>query len=494
MPRREHAPELSYDERITGTGTISRGGFAIPVIRYSLTRRRYDVESEWEFHASVEDPMDRRWNALLASGPGVPSFEGTDDNGIPVVIKMLYFKRQSGRDFEATAQTVAVGHARISGEIGVPHIDRQYVSIDLWPSPLAEPEVFLPAQYWTGEIKAHRGRKRDAPTKVWVRLAGHRFRFSQVYVWDEAIVSGQRSLVRIPVTRLSGQIHTRRRTGDIETLFGQIVSELEDLNRLLTLLSRRHVRWSRIEIATQWRSRESGRYDTYAVVQGSRSSHRNRGASPLLVPGRMPADWLEKLLRNYRELTSNNDGVAAAVIYLIAAHDSAFVDGAVTNAYTAFEASLNALSSPASEFTLASGAFGKLASQVRDVIRGFAESRDLPPDVVDAIRKKVPELRRRPITDRVLEYVTSSNINVAGLWPPDLPLEAGLRALFKRRNDFVHAGKLGEIHQAGVDAERLILLTEKLLLRALQVEDEWIHPRAMSATSQLELTPEPAGE
>lgn len=488
MAKRDSPPELVYVERISGSGRLSRADTVVPVIRYILTRRQYDVESEWEFHAFVEKGADERWGRLLAPGPAPISFSGIDEWGGPITVPILHFRKQSGREFEAVAQTVSVGISVLEGAC-----DHQHIRIDLWPTGLDDPEVLYPALYWTGEIKAKRTKSELLRPKVWLRVARHRVRFSKHYTWDDAIVGGQRGIVRIPVARLSGPVHARMRSLSVEQLCDALEPDLDDLARLLTLLSRRHVRWSRIEIATRSRRGDGVEHNTYQRIRGSHSSQRLRETQPLLVPGRMPPGWLEQLLANYRALPAK-DSIAGAIIYLTVARDSPFVDGAVANAFTAFEASLNALSRPTSAFSLGSSEFGRLASDVRATVRRFGTEKALPSDTIASISRKIPELRRRPIVDRAVEYLTSKSIDLSGLWPPDVHLSDGLGAMFQRRNHFIHAGELGGIHQASTDAERFIVLTERMLLHALGVSDEWVHPFVRSDSAHLTNVPEPAGE
>jgi hypothetical protein len=37
-------PEAVFEERISGTGSLRRDGQTVPVTRFTLTRRQYDVE------------------------------------------------------------------------------------------------------------------------------------------------------------------------------------------------------------------------------------------------------------------------------------------------------------------------------------------------------------------------------------------------------------------------------------------------------------------
>lgn len=230
MPRRDNPPELSYEERITGTGRLIRGDTVVPVVRFVLTRNRYNVESEWEFRAfSDGDVWDPRWHSLLASGRGALRFDGADDHGEPVSVASLRFRRRRGREFEAAAQTVTTGTPSIEASC-----DYQHIRIELWPTALAEPEVLYPVLHWTGEIKAFKERRREnAPevSKVWVHVAGHRLRFSEHFVWDDAIVGGRKSTVRIPVSTLSGRVHARKRSASVESLCDALESELEDLTK-----------------------------------------------------------------------------------------------------------------------------------------------------------------------------------------------------------------------------------------------------------------------
>ena len=470
MPRRDDLPDLSYEERIAGTGTLARGDVEIPIVRFVLTRRRYDSESEWEFRATAADGPRNRWHALLAPGDTPLTFRGTDDSENRVSIALLHFEWQRGRDFEARAQTVAIGEAQVEGKS-----DYQSISIELWPTALAEPEVLFPFRSWTGEIKVPRGSGEKRVRKVSVRLAGYQLRFSQHYTWNEATVAGQQSTVRIPVVTLSGQVPARQRVLAVDELCERLQGDLDDLTPVLSLLSRRHVRWARIVISTRGVQSDRPKDSTYSLIRGSRSSHRARKSEALVVPARMPGDWLQNVCTTYRSLQSKAT-VASAIIYLIVARDSDFVDAAVANAYTAFEASLNALSSAESAFSLSSGAFGALSSHIRKLVRDVAVARGMPDDARDAIIRKLPELRRRPLIDRAVQYLTSAGVEAGGIWPPGIGLADGLSAIIRRRNQFIHAGELGDVHQAAIDAQRLMIIVERMLVNALGVRPEWMSP------------------
>jgi hypothetical protein len=328
------------------------------------------------------------------------------------------------------------------------------------------------------------------PRKVFLSLAGRRLRFALHFAWDEAMVAGQRTTMRIPQPTLTGHSTRRSLTKSVANLCDRLAAALDRITPLLSLLSRRHVRWSEIRIDS--RSREPAfAFSTYRRVRGSRSSHRARDVEALLLPGRMSPDWLTRLASRYLQLPAQ-ESVAAAIVYLIVARDSAFVDAAAANAYTAFEATLNALGDPATAYAMPSAAFDKLARQLRRTVRDFAAQSALPEAAVDSVIGKLPDLRRPPVVGRAVGYLRAHGIETADLWPADVSLDTGLRAIFARRNHFIHAAELGSVHQARVDAERLMILTERMLLRAIGAETAWESPLAFRDPYNLHLVAEPA--
>jgi hypothetical protein len=382
-------------------------------------------------------------------------------------------------------------------ETGLEEIDgkikRQYMEIHLWPTPLALPETDIQAQFFTGEIKRIGPASKYRPPKIELPLGDHTFRFSRQYSWEKAIVGESEGTVRVPRPTLSGKLRVRRRATSPASVANDIAGDLEDFTALLSLLSRRHVRWSRIALHSVTESEAGRRFETFQKIRGSPSSHREREEEPLLAPRRLPDDALGVLSKAFMAL-NKKDMCKSAILYLLGARDSSFIDERIANSYTAFETALGASTSDSiSEYTMGAAAFKGLAGRLRDTVEAFATERKIPPEMSQAVYAKIPELRRRPIVDRAIEQLSRLEIQSTDLWPASVDVRLGMSAVYKRRNRFIHSGQF-EFGQASVDADRLIILTERLLMSLLPIDPKWLNPWANPELRYLRQTAEPLQE
>jgi hypothetical protein len=477
-----------FKQELRGTGQLRRNGVAIELQGVRVERKKYDPTSEWEFQAIVPDYQRDVWNKLLAPGPGALEFHGKLQWGPELFIPHLYDAASYTHEFQAHADEIVMGPQSLSR---VP--TKQWVQVELWANPIALPEIDDLVQWWTGEIKAHRARKTKKSKRVIPKIdfTIGALRYSEHYAFDQLEVAEVKSRILIPRPTLHGNVRRAVKTSKIGSLRDELAADVDDFTRLLTFLSRRHVRWSRIDIRNQWPEEKKRHYVEQTTIRASISTKSQRSRDRLINPYRLEPDDLNTLFRTYKASPMKRS-MSSAIIYVVAAYDAEFVDARIANAYTAFEAMVSAVNDYSKKsHTMASGPFDRLARRLRSEISDFAESSGIAPEVAQTVITKLPELRRRSIVDQALDAIVGNRVEWKDLWPPATDLQAALKAVYSRRHLFIHTGNLGNVHQASVDAERLLVLTERLIFELLKGKANWQDGLSFRLASLLRAETEP---
>jgi hypothetical protein len=359
--------------------------------------------------------------------------------------------------------------------LGVPeHSERpqwQRLSVELTPTAIAHGEREWLARSPTGEIKAlPEARPKRAPTIV--SLESGAARFVRRYEFHDIEVSGIPGLVRVPTPVLAIDVKGRRRSGNFRDLCRRIGDEVEDALRVISLLSRRQVRWTRIRHSSRgpkgnpwW---EDGEWSRPMSATGNEVRR-----SALLNAYRLPPAALDQLVKAYRSLPFKA-AAAASITYTIASFDAEVVDTQLANAFTGFEALVNGIGEATGSWrTMRRRQYDKLRAIMQREIAVFGTEHQLAEWQAAEVREKLAELQRRPIVERAYELLTEYAVEWSDLWPPGIDLREALRAAYRRRNDFVHAGRLPSPLRASADARRIRALSERLLLRCLGADPDW---------------------
>lgn len=477
-----------FEEEFRGSGALFRKGVTIQLPSFTVKREKYDPTAEWEFNAAIVNPDQQAWKTLLTPGPGALEFRGKLEWGPDVVIPHLHSAYPVSHGFRGRAQEVIVGPATLGRAPS-----RQSIYVQLWPTPLASAEVDNLISWWTGEIKQRRrkGTKTQKPVMPTIDFGIGRMRFARHYQFDTLRVAGVESKVVIPHPALSGTVNGKSKSRDLQSVYSQFDEDLDDFVRLLTFLSRRHVRWSRIHIRNEWMEGGKRQFDEQKRIRATTSTKGERHRDALVNAHRLAPGDLNTLYQSYKA-SPMKQSIASAIIYIVAGHDAPFVDARIANAYTAFEAIVSAVSEhEGAAFTMTSAEFKKLARRVRAAVTEFAVDSKIDDVTKDAVIAKVPELRRRGIVDQAVRCIENNHIHWQDAWPSGASLGEVLSKLYARRNLFIHAGQLGNIGQASVDAERILLLAERLIFSLLNGDPKWHDPSSFRIAHILRREPEP---
>lgn len=250
---------------------------------------------------------------------------------------------------------------------------------------------------------------------------------------------------------------------------------LEDALRVLSVLSRRHVSWQRISLFVPL-SVELGAFRA-RVVSVHRSRHIGRvseGEDRIVNPYWILPGELDAVVRRHAAMRFK-DAINAAIIYMIEARHTQFIESSVVNAFTALEAICGAVAEERGRHqNLSSNGFKRLRSDVVSAIRSHTEGLDIRPELVEAIISKIPELNRPTLLASVQALVDELDVRWNDLWLRAQTVREGLHPAVRRRNAFIHAGSVKYPAASQLDAMLVCALVERMVFRLLEVPGKWI--------------------
>jgi hypothetical protein len=460
--RDDHAP-IAIKESLAGVGALSRGADAAPVASFTMERSKFDPRGSWRFVAHVAHEHWRDLQKLIGVAAPPLVLDGETDTRRRLHIPRIRWTHQERGRLEGTAQEILLDFDPLTHRP-----ERQFIVIRLTPTPIALPEIdhLSVVNHWNGLIAPLQGEEvRQMPVQL-VSVAGQSFRLSLRYLYERVRADSYQSLLQIPIPSLTCQLQGNECRTDLKEFARELSSGTEDALRVLSLLSRRFVAWTSIEID----SFGIGRSTWHRTVQ---VSPRTDGRGQLVNEYRLPPGAIGRLVDAFRALPERQS-LSAAIVSLIAVLDLPQLESGFTSAFTALEALVQGRGEKVGNAdTVDQLVFNKLARAVRSTIRDTGVERELPDEVVAELVAKVPELRRRPIVARVVQTVGELGVKWDDLWPPGTDLTPALTACYRRRNNFIHRGEFASARQAFVDTYRLHHLTERMLFRLIGGDPEW---------------------
>lgn len=208
-----------------------------------------------------------------------------------------------------------------------------------------------------------------------------------------------------------------------------------------------------------------------------------------LVPReRLRGDLFGELVATFGTLPDAlRDPVRQALLYLLVSYERGYIEAQLGGLYGAVESLVSGINrSNGQEYLLSNGQLKRLAPLIEKVVREAMPS--LRPDdtaerreeVVAGIVEKLPELRRPAYRRRLRDMLETAGIDLAALWSAGADIDVELEGLLKRRNNYIHQGKMfaGDAAEEQAyldDYGRLQVLIEWWILRLLRCPHDAIH-------------------
>ena len=259
---------------------------------------------------------------------------------------------------------------------------------------------------------------------------------------------------------------------DVRAFAREVVASVDDVLRVLSLLNRHLVRWTRVVIESTGDS-PGPRFTRSVWDRTAAIDDADRSLEPLVNSHRLPVDGLDRLVRTFRSLPEKK-AVAASITYLTAVLDAPHLETSLTCAFTALEALVQGLAhADHSDLTIRNSRFDRLATELRAHIHAFGPVNAVADTIIEEMCEKVTEIQRRPIKPVIAEVVARLGAEWGDIWPTKTDLSEALGPAYKRRNRFIHRGEFPPARHAFVDYLRLHALTERMLFRLLGGDVAW---------------------
>lgn len=179
---------------------------------------------------------------------------------------------------------------------------------------------------------------------------------------------------------------------------------------------------------------------------------------------------LNRLLQSYTS-SPHKEELSRAIRFLASSYKVTTLESSYFLAYSAFDlvASTGKSGSP---YLVGSSKWKKMQKLLCNYLDSITEEQEIT-DVVEEMKKKLPELRRASGESRITEACRTLGVKTLDLWPKE-GFEAGLGTATRMRNELFHSALLQSPDEASKHLVRVRTLVERLLLKILEWPDEKI--------------------
>jgi hypothetical protein len=318
-----------------------------------------------------------------------------------------------------------------------PSIGRFSCVVSLTPTPLAllTPGYYL--SYPDGTI-ARRGKlgKKRKGIRWYTKFGQAELIDNYNYIDDK--VGFDPASIQIQKCQITIQIRIHRRTTSLKNVFTELENILEEPLLLLSFLSRRNVSW--YEARATFFSKDHSQPHRDAIVRhqqdlaydGDIDVTASRFNVPI-NPQILSEGLFQTLLTTYRQSPLKNT-IRQTIQYLLVTNESGYFEANLGLTYAALESLIDGLSKHHRiSYLMGSSKFDKLTKKLEQVIRTEISDPDIAKSVVD----KLPELRRPPIRERLLNLLEIYRLNKVRM---NSDINTTVQKVLTRRNTFIHSG------------------------------------------------------
>jgi len=478
----EELPQVQFSEVITASGEIQVEHETAPVSRFRLTRSKHDLRSPWEYEIFVREESRDAFDRAVGRRSW-PKFTGKTSSGHTIEIPVLRWRSWSRSSGTLTG---SIWEILIDPDALPAKPSRQIISVSLSHTSLALPEKRFLMRSYTGEIKEEPDFGSEPEQLLYWDSAHGRITLACYYDYEHARVGESESLVQIPVSSLRLQLSEDAFRTEPRSLSDSIAREIEGPLRLLSYLSRSHVRWSAIHVSSEFKDADDrpGFHQLQRLRAGVSSEDKTNRDWGLANPYNMAPDGLNTMVTALRQ-SPYREVLLTAMVYLVTGNDTHTAELSLVSSFTALETITNGLGKvDRTDQILDSEAFRKIRKQIEAGIESHAKSEGFADHLVRLIVAKLGELNRPAIAPRLCALIEHYKVDWKDLWPDD-PLEVGVRKMFKVRNDFVHTGHIDMTGRAYIAARRAHVLGERLIWQILGAQRQWEDVRSSPRTDDL---------
>jgi len=264
----------------------------------------------------------------------------------------------------------------------------------------------------------------------------------------------------------------------LETLIRGLPDLFDETFRLVSFLSRKRIVWYAAEAAAFSVKDKPG----YRLANAYRQSwlgfqevqpYEQTWIDLLVAPKELRKGLFERLHQNF-QASKYKTLIKRTIPFLTMSYEQGYFESHIANTYSALETMVAGLSSDEDSeigILLPKVEFRGLTKKLLGVI--WTEVGDKA--IRERMSGKLEELNRRPILDRLMALLETHRVPTDKLWPPNTDIKERLGKVLRRRNLYIHQGRIDDFGQYYDDYSRLRTLVELWILKLLDCPDEAIN-------------------
>jgi hypothetical protein len=466
--------DIKTDADLTGRGDLTARGVTIPVT-ISLQHRMFEASpmqcrvrqhQDSARYISTPDPSD--------GTPTVAELRGETDSGRALWIPRLVLDRLEQntmpREYRGTVEMFIVGDLQKSENregsvhcaVTIPPVHFVWTEFDDSGIPQAgsPPPAEAVLRWDTKYGEAVLRRRSD-------------YAFPSAGYWP-AKLGLHYATVHIDFDEIQLEFQPPRNVSLGEILH-ELVEELEGGLTLLSLVNHQRLAWYQARasllpaqegIAPRARRPELSAFARRSQWLGYASESGNRW---VVYPERFSGIF-RQLVDRY-EASPSRDLIRQTITFLLASYEEGYFTARLGSLYAALEGLVDRLSQDSGiAYLLDKAPFDRLAKKLRAVIREEVPQQEIAGEIIG----KLAELQRRSYIKRLLPLLREAEVPMDKLWPIGANIEEEWQRLLKRRNEFIHQGRVVDENNMDYlfDFERLQWTIELWVLKLLDCPDD----------------------
>ena len=276
---------------------------------------------------------------------------------------------------------------------------------------------------------------------------------------DDTPANESRALV--PAAQMRGEWIAKSPT-NLKAVLAEVATSVLDPLRVYSFLSRQRVAWYQIEVSYVFESRANEFATRRRAVKRSQLAH--------LVP-MFPQEPASRqafpMLLNAIRSASERERIARAIDFVVGAWSADGTNSARILMHAALETIVGVIDEKKFRPKPTNRQIKNLEEKVRGAIEAATSAGGWDPVAASYVIGKVAELKRPPIIELVVLYVSLLKIEISDLWHNQDQFRSELSLALKVRNNLVHAAEENDSPEATERLFALGLLTKRLILNFL---------------------------
>jgi len=290
------------------------------------------------------------------------------------------------------------------------------------------------------------------------------------YTYEDYKVFDNKATVQIERPALFYDINVSKGLSS-KSIKDLVEDEIRDICLILSLCYRRSVNWYEINFILKSNQKDKNFIQPivrkkiyqkfYPDFEDELVNHRDlvNGGLFKLYCTLQASPIIETLRRSISFLSSSESGNTMEVNYFLCIISlESFCDGFVEKF--------------SKELKIPSGKWKKIEKSLRLLLDDLSKEEDYS-SIIEKAKEKLPELKGMKTSDKIIYCCKEFNIVTEDLWDSET-FEKGLEKSLEMRNNLFHRAFCAEPHELYRNLVRLQILTERLLLKALDCPDEKI--------------------